>query len=174
MKTKQPGFSLLDLMITLSVMAVLMTIAVPSLGNLIREHRVTSHSNLLVAHLNYARHEAVFRRTHVTACPSLDQQTCTGDNRWDQGWIVFVDVERRGQPGSPDDILRVVQPVDDLLLHSAGRIRVRFQPHGGAYGTNLTIRVCAPSGSVNPRAVIVSNPGRIRSTDEVDPAECEV
>ena len=173
MKTRHTGFSFLDLIITLSVMAILMTIAVPSVGNLIREHRVTSHANTLVAHLHYARHEAVFRRTHVSACPSMDRQTCTGDNRWDQGWIVFVDAQRRGQPDDPDDILRVVQPNEDLLLHSAGRIRVRFQPHGGAYGTNLTIRVCDPTGTADPRAVIVSNPGRIRSSNDVDPAECE-
>ncbi len=174
MKSRQSGLSLLDLMITLAVMFVLLTIALPSMGNLVREHRLTSHSNTLLAHLHYARHEAVFRRQHVTACPSLDQLECTGDNRWDRGWIVFIDADRSGQPDSERDILRVVQPTDSLLMHSAGRIRVRFQPHGGAYGTNLTIRVCDPSGSADPRAVVVSNPGRIRSTDQVDPAECEV
>jgi len=171
---RQRGFSLLDLMITLSVMIILLSIAVPSMGNLVREHRLTSQANSLLAHLHYARHEAVFRRAHVAACPSLDQQTCSGDNRWDQGWIVFVDANRSGQPDSDQDILRVVQPSENLLMHSAGRIRVRFQPHGGAYGTNLTIRVCDSSGTADPRAVIVSNPGRIRSTNQVDPAECEV
>jgi type IV fimbrial biogenesis protein FimT len=172
--SKASGLSLTELMLTVAVLAVLLTIALPNIGNFMQEQRVTSAANHLLTHLHYARNEAVFRRAHVAACPSLDRQSCTGGNRWDQGFIVFIDQERRGQPESPDDVLRVVQANDLLLMHSAGRTRVRFQPHGGAYGTNLTIRVCDQSQRATPRAVIVSNPGRIRTTRDLDAEECNI
>lgn len=174
MKRPAPGMSLIELMITLSVAAVLLSIAAPSMGNLIQENRITAMSNTLVSHLQYARHEAVFRRSHVAACPGDMNQGCAGHNRWDQGFIVFVDDNQSGQPDHDDDILRVVAPDDRMLMHSAGRTRVRFQPHGGAYGTNLTIRVCDQSRRATPRAVIVSNPGRVRVEREIEMEECEV
>jgi type IV fimbrial biogenesis protein FimT len=174
MKEPAPGMSLIELMITLSIAAVLLSIAAPSLGSLIQENRITAMSNTLVSHLQYARHEAVFRRSHVAACPGDMATGCTGDNRWDQGFIVFIDDNRSGQPNHEDDILRVVGPDDRMLMHSAGRTRVRFQPHGGAFGTNLTIRVCDQSRRATPRAVIVSNPGRVRVEREIEMEECEV
>ncbi|RFF26490.1 MULTISPECIES: GspH/FimT family pseudopilin [unclassified Wenzhouxiangella] len=169
---RQSGLTLIELMIAVSVMAVILTTAVPALGNFMAQQRLTAAANQLVSHLNYARHEAVFRNQPVAACPSSNGLACTGGNRWDIGWIVYLDPEKKGQPDGPEDVLRVVEPRESLLMHSAGRYRVRFQGHGGAYGTNLTIRVCAPEDPDKARAVIVSNPGRIRSTRDVDPSEC--
>jgi len=166
------GITLIELLTVLAIMAVILTSAVPALGRMMQEQRVTAATNQLVAHLQYARHEAVFRRVYVAACPSTNGVECTGGNRWDRGFIVYADPDNSRQPDTPDDVLRVVGPDDLLLLHSAGRTRVRFQSHGGAYGTNLTIRVCDPEGQAAPRAVVVSNPGRIRTTRDVDPAQC--
>ncbi len=174
MKKTQRGLSLIELMIVLAAAAVIATIAVPSMGAFVQESRVTSMSNHLVANLRYARHEAVFRRANVVACPGDEQAGCTGSNRWDQGWIVFIDANDSRQPDRPEDILRVVAPDERMLMHSAGRNRVRFQPHGGAYGTNLTIRVCDTSQLAQPRAVIVSNPGRVRVDRDLDTEECNV
>jgi type IV fimbrial biogenesis protein FimT len=174
MLSRAQGLTLIELMIVIAVAAVILTSAVPAFGRFVQENRVTATTNHLVTHLNYARQEAVFRNAYVAACPSTDGQQCTGGNRWDQGWIVYLDASNSGQPDHPDDILRVVGPDDRMLMHSAGRFRVRFQGHGGAYGTNLTIRVCDTTEQASPRAVIVSNPGRVRSTRDVDPAECSI
>ena len=169
----QRGLTLIELMIALAVAAVILTSAVPAFGRFMQENRITATTNHLISHLQYARHEAVFRNAYVAACPSTDGDQCTGGNRWDEGWIVYVDHSNNGQPDRPDDVLRVVGADERTVMHSAGRFRVRFQGHGGAYGTNLTIRVCDASGQASPRAVIVSNPGRIRSTRDVDVRECE-
>lgn len=173
-RERQTGFTLIELLIAISVMAVILTAAVPAFGNFMAQQRLTAAANQLVSHLNFARHEAVFRNQPVAACPSSDGLGCTGGNRWDIGWIVYLDPEKKGQPDEPEDVLRVVEPQDSVDMHSAGRYRVRFQGHGGAYGTNLTIRVCDPEDPEMARAVIVSNPGRIRSTRDVDPAECAI
>lgn len=168
------GMTFIEFMITLAVAAVLLSIAMPSMGSFIQETRITAMSNQLVAHLQYARQEAVFRRSHVTACPGDPDIGCGGHNRWDQGWIVFIDDNRSGQPDHEQDIIRVVASDDRMRMHSAGRHRVRFQPHGGAYGSNLTIRVCDETHRATPRAVIVSNPGRVRVEREISLNECNL
>lgn len=167
----EKGWTVIELMLVVAVLATLGLTGVPAMQRFVEQHRVVAASNMMVAHLNFARNEAITRRTFVAACPSTDSQQCSG-NRWDRGWIVFLDPNRTGQPGSEDDILRVVAANDRLLMHSGGRFRVRYQPLGGAYGTNLTIRVCGRSGRATPSTVVVSNPGRARVEREMDGLDC--
>jgi type IV fimbrial biogenesis protein FimT len=165
--------TLIELLIVLAVLAILATLGVPAMAGFVAENRVAAKTNLAISHLQFARHAAVTRRANVVACPSNDQLNCSGENRWDRGWIIFIDRDNDRAPDSPADVLRVVAPDDALLLHSAGRNRVRFQPMGTAYGTNLTIRVCDARGRAEARAIVVSNPGRVRVRRSVADAECE-
>jgi len=164
------AFTLIEMMITLAALVTLASIAVPAMQQFALDQRATAAANHLMTHMQFARSAALKYQSFVTACPSPDLSSCSG-NRWESGWIVFRDPNRSGQPESPEDILRVVQTNDQLLMHSGGRYRVRFRPNGSAYGTNLTIRICAGEAA---RAVIVSNPGRVRATRDVDLADCEV
>ncbi len=170
-RRRNEGWTLIELMLALTVLATLGLTGVPAMQRFVEQHRVVAATNMLVAHLNFARNEAITRRTFVSACPSPDFQHCSG-NRWDHGWIVFLDPHRQGQPASADDILRVVPGNDRLLMHSGGRFRVRFQPMGGAYGTNLTIRVCGRTERATPSAVVVSNPGRARVERDAPGLDC--
>ncbi|WP_181918692.1 GspH/FimT family pseudopilin [Wenzhouxiangella sediminis] len=166
------GFTIIELMIAISLLAVILTLAVPAFGRFIEQQQLTATANRLVGHLQFARGQAITRGTLVAACPSRDGRTCTGGNRWEQGWIVYLDPEKAGQPAEGGDVLRVVQAMPEHVMHSGGRHRVRFKDSGMAYGTNLTIRICSRGNPEAARAVIVSNPGRVRATREVDPAEC--
>ncbi|MDZ7789482.1 MAG: GspH/FimT family pseudopilin [Xanthomonadales bacterium] len=169
---KARGFTVIELMITIAVLAVILTVAVPSFGRFVEQQKLTATANHLVTHLQFARSQAISHNTLVAACPSNDGLTCTGGNRWEDGWIVYLDPEKAGQPDQPEDVLRVVQGNPELDMHSGGRYRVRFKGSGVAYGTNLTIRVCSRGNPEAARAVIVSNPGRVRATRDVDPGEC--
>ena len=172
MHDKQRGMTVLELMISIGLAAVLAGLAVPSMVNFTANQRITAATNQMIAHLQYARLEAVTRNQNVVACPSVDQQHCSG-NRWDLGWMVFTDADDNRQPDTTEDVLRVIQADDRAIISSGGRYRVRFQPSGGAYGTNLTLRICAAGASVDGRAVIVSNPGRVRMNRRLPHAECQ-
>jgi type IV fimbrial biogenesis protein FimT len=84
------GFSLIELMVAITVAAILTVIAVPSFTNAIRGNRISSASNALLADLSYARAEAVTRGTDVSMCPSADGKTCTGSTAYDTGWLVYT------------------------------------------------------------------------------------
>lgn len=168
----QSAFTLIEMLIALAVLAVILTSAVPAMGRFMDQQRLTVGANELVAHLQFARGQAITRNTIVTACPSRDGRQCSGDNLWSEGWIVYADPGRQSQPARPEDILRVVKSESELVMQSGGRYRVRFRGSGVAYGTNLTIRVCAPGRPDTGRAVIVSNPGRVRAVRDVEAATC--
>lgn len=166
------GLTVIELMVALAVLAVIATTAVPAMGRFVEQQRLTATANTLVGHLQFARGQAISNNTLVAACPSSDGASCTGGNRWEDGWIIYLDPDKAGQPAEPEDVLRVVDARPEHVMHSGGRYRVRFKASGVAYGTNLTIRVCTRGNPEAARAVIVSNPGRVRATRDVDPSEC--
>jgi type IV fimbrial biogenesis protein FimT len=80
------GFTLVELMITLLVGAILLGIAVPSFRNFVQDSRLTTESNSLVYSLNLARSEAVKSDGSVEVCASTNGTSCGG--LWASGWIV--------------------------------------------------------------------------------------
>lgn len=164
------GFTLIDLMITLAVAAILLTAGVPALGSFIAAQRVTTNSNLLVADLNFARTRAISDYNPIVICPSTDGRTCTGGNRWEHGWITYIDRNEEWEPRDDEDILRVSEPrvsveMRSTRLHSGRWQGVRFSPDGQAQGHNLTVSVCDPARPERARNVVVYGTGRVRSQD---------
>lgn len=87
------GFSLLELMVTVAVLAILASVAMPAFTSLINRDRMTSRANELVALFQYARSEAVRLNSRVVLCPSVDGASCSGSD-WNQ---LIVMVPRSGE-----------------------------------------------------------------------------
>lgn len=88
---KTRGFTLIELMVTLAIMAILAMVALPSFRDAIRRNEVNTASNALLADISYARSEAIDRGQVVTMCPSKDGATCTtGGTAWGTGWMVYT------------------------------------------------------------------------------------
>lgn len=83
------GFTLLELLVTVFVLGVLLSVAVPGFFDTVRNSRATANTNELVTALSIARSEAVRRGARVTLCGTADGATCNGS--WNQQWVVFVD-----------------------------------------------------------------------------------
>jgi type IV fimbrial biogenesis protein FimT len=85
----QAGFTLYELLITVVIIGVILTFAVPNLQDFARNSRMTSTANDLLSAFHLARSESSRAKTNITICPSGDGNSCGG--AWDQGLIVFVD-----------------------------------------------------------------------------------
>ncbi len=82
------GFTLVELMVTMAISAILLSIAVPSFQGTLASYRVATEVNSIVGDLQYARSEAIKQGMTVTVCSSADGQTCSGGS-WATGHIVL-------------------------------------------------------------------------------------
>lgn len=104
--TERNGFTLIELMVTLAVAAILATVAVPSFYNFIQNARTTAQANAFVTAINVARSEAVKRRNPVELCASTDPDNgaCDTDD-WTAGWVVR-------ESGDSDAVIRIWEKLD--------------------------------------------------------------
>jgi len=103
-KTKplESGFTLIELMVTLSVLVVLMALAVPSFQSMMASSNVSTVTNDLMTTLSQARSNAVRRGARVTVCKSANGSQCATTGDWEQGWIVFNDDDHTGTSATVD------------------------------------------------------------------------
>lgn len=158
------GVTLVELMMTLAVLAIVAGIAVPAFASVVRSNRVTSYFNLLVGTLQMARTEAVRGRATVLVCPGDPARGCSGSLSWHDGWIVVLRPGPHGQPDAGSRIVSMQQalPGGIRIESSRGRQHVQYRPDGSARGSNLSLRFCLADQATAERALVVNNAGRPR------------
>lgn len=146
------GFTLVELMITLAVAAVVLTLAIPSFTSMINSNRLAALSNDIAGSMQLGRMEAVRRGVRVVACPSTDGVNCGVANPM-TGWILFTDADDNGVPAA-GDVLRYLTVKPPLQFWASPSVatagRVIFRPDGFVYdnASNLlstTLRACLPT-----------------------------
>jgi type IV fimbrial biogenesis protein FimT len=111
MKAKQTGFTLIELMVAIFVLAVLLGLSVPNFRDFLRNSRLTAAANDLLADINLARTESIKRRQIVTVCgtdaPGDATPSCVAPDANGFGaWVVFVDEDGDGVVAAANDVLR--------------------------------------------------------------------
>jgi type IV fimbrial biogenesis protein FimT len=134
--SRTAGFTLLELLITMSVAAILLTIAVPSFRYVTNANRISGEVNGLLGDLQFARSEAVKEGRFVTVCVSTDGQNCNSSTAWQQGWIVFSDPTDLGANAAGETPLRWQKTFSstDTFLASQNVAAITFNREGYAVG----------------------------------------
>jgi len=158
---KGQGFTLIELIITLIISAILLAIGVPSFNSFLKDNLLTTQINELVTSINLTRSEAIKRGFSATICKSNTGTSCTGN--WSDGWVVFDDQDADGTVDSGETIIRVhsaLQGGNTLTFGSTNRIT--YSSQGISTGFNDTFKLCDSRGATKAKGVIVSNTGRVR------------
>jgi type IV fimbrial biogenesis protein FimT len=179
-KSAHSGFSLIELMVTLSVAAILVAIAIPNISGFMRNSRLTSGVNDLLHAFNVARTEAIKRQAgNVVVCgttgPRLAAPACAYNTF--RGWIVFVDADNNWQFSAGDTILErhAVLDATVTIKTDANANIVSYAPTGFANTAGAQIPtgfmvlcdsrgVVAAGNNSTARAVVISPTGRARTS----------
>lgn len=149
----QQGFTLVELMVTIAVMAILLMIAVPSFNDATLGSKLGSYANNLVAGAHLARSEAIKRNRAVTLCVSSNGTDCATGG-WEQGWIVLT---------ADDTVVQRQQalPAGLKVNRAGGADSLVFQPSGvGATAATFTVCRATPTVGAQERVVEISATGR--------------
>ena len=169
------GFSLVELMITIAIVAILVALAFPSFEDSLRNNRVTSTTNELIASLSLARMEALRNPGGAFICTSSDGATCSGSGgSWNDGWIVWIDANGDGNPGGANDrVLRYVEGKHRLDVSAASpggatfANRIRFDNRGRVDTHTRQIEVqpdTCPTGRQLVSEINIALTGQARSS----------
>ena len=156
------GFSLYELVLTLGLFAVVTTLAVPSFGAIVANHRLRVETDKLFHAVHHARKESVVRRRVVTICPTVDGRHCGGIADWSAGWMMFVNIDR-DWPATRDENEPVIKW---LQVHPRTRVAANRRSFSlrsvDLRATNGTLVFCDRADRGRPRALVVSYTGRPR------------
>ncbi len=159
------GFTLIELIIVLAISSILFSVAIPNLRQFFASNLQRSEINTLISHFNLARSEAVKQATRMVLCPSDDNEVCDGSFNWNSGFIIFADENANRHRDEYESLIKVYQNgfESQISINSTNsRRRLTYQADGSSPGSNVTITFCNLDEIIPPKAVIISNSGRIR------------
>jgi type IV fimbrial biogenesis protein FimT len=172
------GVTLIELMVGITLLAILLAIAAPNFQGMTASSRLTSASNELLGSLQQARAQAVRTGSRVTVCRSTNGAQCdtTAGVGWNRGWIVFQDTTRSSADAEVDAGEGILTNIRDLgagttiagnnpianYVSFAADGRPRLM--GGAIQSG-TLRVCSPAASLTDdtraRDIVLSSTGQV-------------
>jgi type IV fimbrial biogenesis protein FimT len=166
--SKARGFTLVELMVTVAIVAILLSIGAPQLRNFLQRQQVNADVDSLTVAIQLARSEALKRSGRVSICPlsSPDAKTCVvaATSNWTNGWMVYIDYGAAGFQSDTDTILKVEQSVRAATITSSDvDTDIKFEANALsslADASTFTIQ----SGDEQCKKLVISAQGRVTTT----------
>ena len=167
------GFTLVELLIAVAVVAILLNVAISGLGSVIQASRAWHARAALLAVLTTARTRAAYDEVDVGLCPSASGERCDDGFRWEGGWVAYADINGSDRLDAGDVVLtrQLALGAGVRVATSTGRRHLEFQPNGSNAGSNATFTICDRRGPAKATAIAMGNRGTYR---EVKPSPANV
>lgn len=171
LRFKQTGFTLIELLVVMTIAIILLSLAVPAMTGMLNTQKVSSFGSSFLAGLNFARNEAIKRNARAVLCKSADGLSCASSGGWEQGWIVFHDVNNNAALDTGEQVI-VQQGAVSQGLRLTGNTQVASYVSYSASGSAKlisgafqagTFTLClVPVSSGDVRQIVLSSTGRAR------------
>ena len=163
---KSEGFTILELLVGVAILAITMALAAPNFIDMVKNNRISSASSDFMGALQLAKTEAASRVRPVSICKSnADGDDCVGGGDWQQGWLIFVDLNANGDLNGDDTIIFVNQALDDQITFGGTdgvKDSITFNPSGTTSLTSTeTLILCDERDFDNSaKGILISITGR--------------
>ena len=176
------GFTLIELMVVLAVVAVLQTLAAPAFSGVVTSIKLTTAVNSLLSSLWMARSESIKRNSRVVVCKSASGTACASSGSWEQGWIVFHDANNNAVLDAGEVVISREQALPSLVRLNGNSPFVSYVSYTSAGSARYvsgafqagTFTACVQSASATEaRQIVINIAGRPR-TVRTKVAKCPV
>ncbi|WP_368923646.1 GspH/FimT family pseudopilin [Comamonas aquatica] len=104
---KIKGFTLVEILIVLTILGIFSSLAAPSISSMIRSNRIAGKANIISSSIKVAKSESIKQGKIFTLCPTINFSTCADSNEWNTGWILFSDDDNNKEPNNPTEIILI-------------------------------------------------------------------
>ncbi len=160
------GFTLVELMVVVAILALLAGIAAPNFSSMIKDSRLSSANADFMAALQLAKSESVARVTPVSMCMANGGFTgCApnGSGNWQQGWIIFSDADGDGTVDGGDAVLHAHEALGNLTYRGTAQVKIpiTFNPSGSTSITSIQVLIaCDDRGFASGKGILITITGR--------------
>ncbi len=164
------GFTIVELLITLALLAILLSQLSPDLSSIFQHNQLYTISAELSSDLQLARSEAIKQNSKVSICKSDSSSQCNSSAEWESGWILFVNQDGDNRVDSGDTILQLHGPLPTgATLRGAGNFknRVTYKPTGDSTSFSRLV-LCNNNQLEGAQVIYINSTGRVRIGEDGD------